>query len=450
MRDMSRLGMQFIQQVQKVTMGLFGGGVPHSLSAMERQTREAVMTMGRFLLGAWLQGLDEAYPESEINCRCGGKAHYQCRREGELLTVLGTVHYERAYYLCAACHHGSYPLDEQLGLRPGEISAELESLLGMTGALMTFAKGQELFTRLTLVASSAQSLDKATQSMGAEVTKLETEWRQASEDGLALTRQERAPKDGRRLYGTLDATKVHTHEHANAEDDGWRDLKVGAWFESAAPPPEKPQEDWDVQARNLRYFCDFGEAKEFGKLLWATGIERKALQASELIFLGDGAEWIWNLVREHFPRAVQIVDWFHAAERLGVVAKAACADESAQKAWLQDTRQLLWEGQVSAVIQACQTLETQGRGAEEARKAALYFSNHAARMDYATFRRKGYQIGSGTVESACKQLGILRMKVPGATWNLEGARLTSKARAAFLSDQWDDLTARRVYLPRVA
>jgi len=71
-------------------------------------------------------------------------------------------------------------------------------------------------------------------------------------------------------------------------------------------------------------------------------------------------------------------------------------------------------------------------------------------MDYATYRRKGYQIGSGTIESACKQLGVQRMKVPGATWNLEGARLTAKSRAALLSDQWEMLTARREYLPRVA
>jgi hypothetical protein len=450
MRDFSRLGMQFGEHVQKVTAELLTKGTPKSVSEMERRTRQAVMEMGRFLLGAWLGLLDGAYPESEIPCRCGGKAHYQCRRDGELLTLLGTVHYERAYYLCAQCHQGTYPLDEQLGLRAGELSAELESLLGMTGALMTFAKGSEFFTRLTLVDISAQSMDKATQRMGEEVSKLEAEWHQASEDDLALTRQERAAPDGRRLYGTLDATKVHTHERQDEADEGWRDLKVGAWFESDAPPPEVPQEDWDIQARNLTYFCDFGEAKEFGKLFWATGIQREALRASERIFLGDGAEWIWNLVEEHFPHAVQIVDWFHAAEHLSVVAKAVFQEESAQKTWLQDTRQRLWEGQVRAVIQTCETLAREGRGAEEARKAALYFTNHAARMDYATYRRKGYQIGSGTVESACKQLGILRMKVPGATWNRQGARFTAKARAAFLSDQWEILTARREYLPRVA
>ena len=450
MLDFSRLGIQFADQMQRITAELLGGETPHSVSEMERRTRQAVLEMGRFLLTTWLRLLDGSYPESEITCRCGAKAHYQCRRDGELLTLLGTVHYERAYYLCAQCHQGTYPLDERLGLRPGEISAELESLLGMTGALMTFAKGSDLFTRLTLVDISPQSMDKATQNMGAEVTGLEQEWRQASEDGLALTRQERAPKDERRLYGTLDATKVHTRERENAEDKGWRDLKVGAWFESDAPPPEGPQEDWDVKARNLTYYCDFAEAKEFGKLLWATGIQREALRAKELVFLGDAAEWIWNLVHEHFPHAVQIVDWFHATEHLETVAKVAFEEENDRKAWLKDIRQSLWEGRVTVVIQSCEALAKQGRGADESRKAATYFTNNAVRMDYAAYRKAGYQIGSGTVESACKQLGIQRMKVPGATWDMQGARLTAKARAAVLSEQWDTLAKRREYLPRVA
>ena len=105
---------------------------------------------------------------------------------------------------------------------------------------------------------------------------------------------------------------------------------------------------------------------------------------------------------------------------------------------------------MSAVIHACEALTHQGHGADQARKATTYFTNNAMRMDYAAYRQAGYQIGSGTVESACKQLGIQRMKVPGATWDLQGARLTAKARAALLSNQWDILTKRREYLPRVA
>ena len=64
-------------------------------------------------------------------------------------------------------------------------------------------------------------------------------------------------------------------------------------------------------------------------------------------------------------------------------------------------------------------------------------------MDYPTYRRQGYQIGSGTIESAAKQIGLLRMKVAGAIWNENSARLVAKARAAFLSNDWDALAAYR-------
>lgn len=71
---------------------------------------------------------------------------------------------------------------------------------------------------------------------------------------------------------------------------------------------------------------------EFGKLLWATGIQREALRSEELFFLDDAAERIWNLVQERFLHAVQVVDWFHAAAHLETVAKAVLEEEVARKA----------------------------------------------------------------------------------------------------------------------
>lgn len=82
------------------------------------------------------------------------------------------------------------------------------------------------------------------------------------------------------------------------------------------------------------------------------------------------------------------------------------------------------------MICAREALANRGRGVDEARKATIYFTNNALRMDYAAYREAGYQVGSGTAESARKQLGIQCMKVPGATWGLQGARLTAKARCA--------------------
>jgi hypothetical protein len=211
-------------------------------------------------------------------------------------------------------------------------------------------------------------------------------------------------------------------------------------------PPQDPDDDWEIQATDISYYCDLQEAQQFGHLLWATGCQRQAQLAHELIFLGDGAEWIWNLVREHYPEAIQIVDWFHATEYIAPVAKAAFADEDERQAWIKQMRDDLWEGDLDAVIQAFDRFTESGKSQEPARKAVTYFTNNCHRMDYPTYRAKGYQIGSGTIESGCKQIVAQRLKVAGAIWDHDNAIKTAKARAALLSGQWDTLTSRREHL----
>jgi len=162
-------------------------------------------------------------------------------------------------------------------------------------------------------------------------------------------------------------------------------------------------------------------AETFSRLVWSTGVQQHAQLAEELIILGDGARWIWDLVSAHFPQAVQIVDWFHACEYLGPVAKAAFEDEGQREAWVTQTKTALWEGCLDDVIAACQQLVTPNRDDDPAQKALTYYTNNRHRM-----------------------------KVPGAIWNAEPARKVAKARAAYLSGQWNELAARRTHLARAA
>jgi hypothetical protein len=122
----------------------------------------------------------------------------------------------------------------------------------------------------------------------------------------------------------LDAAKVHVR---GEKAQPWRDLKVGAWFTTSLEPPTTPEDEWEIHATDISYYGDITEASDLGALLWATGCQRQAPLAHELIFLEDGAEWIWNLVQEHYPEAVQIVDWFHATEYITPVANAALTTE---------------------------------------------------------------------------------------------------------------------------
>jgi len=445
MNNITKLGQEFGQYVIQLTSELLvKTGQPKSLSEMERNIRHMLLKLGQFLLSAWLALQENAYPAETSPCpHCGGQASYQFKRSALLLTLLGQVEYSRAYYLCPACQHGHCPLDQKLGLRPGQISAELESLTGMTGAQLPFGQSGQLFEALTLVSVSDQTVAKATQAIGGEVQSQEAEWMSQSRDAVWLQEQQRLAERPPRLYGALDAAKVHIR---GQKEHPWRDLKVGAWFTTTMQPPQTPDDDWEIHATDMTYYCDICEAHQFGNLLWATGCQRQAQLAEELIFLGDGAEWIWKLVQEHYPEAIQIVDWFHATEYITPVASAAFTPEDQQQAWITQVRTDLWDGDLDAVIAAFDRFTDHHRAAEAATKAVTYFTNNRHRMDYPTYRAKGYQIGSGTIESGCKQIVSQRLKVAGAIWDLDNCIKTAKARAALLSNQWLAISARREHL----
>jgi hypothetical protein len=183
------------------------------------------------------------------------------------------------------------------------------------------------------------------------------------------------------------------------------------------------------KAQEISYHCEIAPAQEFGRLLWATGVKRLADKAKELIFVCDGAVWIWRLVSHYFPDAIQIVDWYHACEYLTPIADAVFSQDPERQKWLQKVKDWLWHGRTQKVIQACQRYRHHGLAADVAQRAVTYYTNNQHRMDYAEYRKKGYWIGSGTVESACKQIATARLKIAGARWTIAGAIATAKARA---------------------
>lgn len=118
----------------------------------------------------------------------------------------------------------------------------------------------------------------------------------------------------------------------------------------------------------------------------------------------------------NFPHAVQIVDWYHAFEYLTPIASALYTDEKEAEAWRERMLTKLWQGDVDEVIATCQALQDHSRTGEPASKAATYYENNKHGMEYARYRREGYLIDSGTVESGCKQIATLRPKRCGARW----------------------------------
>ena len=154
-------------------------------------------------------------------------------------------------------------------------------------------------------------------------------------------------------------------------------------------------------------------------------------------------------MEEHFPNAIQIVDWYHATEYIWTVAHAAYGEGSdLAKTWASKRLTELWQGEFDKVLTAFRKRVKPGQDGDPAQKALTYFQNNRHRMCYPGFRAKGYQIGSGTIESGCKRVIGARLKQTGMTWSLQGARQVIKARAMFLSNEWDDFCQGRRLIRR--
>lgn len=409
---------------------------------LEQLIREVLQEIGKALVTACLARLQGRYPATSVPCGCGGRSHYVCQRKGVLISVFGRTEYRRAYYLCQRCHRGQYPLDQQLGLRPGQVSVALGELLGLLGVQTAFEEAARLAEKLLMVQVSENTIRHETQEYGQAQIEREEALKEESHDEEKLQarfrQRDAAPQ---RLYGGLDGVIIPV-------DKEWMELKVGCWYEVE----EKGGPLADARkATKISYYCDIGSPDLLRPLMWATGYARQADQAKEIVFIADGAHWIWRLVSYHFPHAVQIVDWYHAVAYLQPIAQAVYGEGTPMaEAWYEQTRTLLWEGEVQKVIDNCRHWLGHPKAAEAVSKAVSYYANNAERMDYARLRAEGYLIGSGVVESACKQIGTQRLKVAGARWLSDGARKTAKARAAWLSHDWTPLTEVRNRLAQAA
>lgn len=164
----------------------------------------------------------------------------------------------------------------------------------------------------------------------------------------------------------------------------------------------------------------------------------------QLLFVADGAVWIWNRVPGLVkalgldPKQVhELVDFYHAVEHLGKAAGLRKNWSAKQrKAWVKKHRRLLLKGQLSRVIEAVREL-CRGRNGKAMRTEREYFVKNQYRMDYARLKANNWPIGSGAVESAIRRVINLRLKGPGIFWYRENAEAMLMLRAYYKAGRWN-------------
>jgi hypothetical protein len=392
------------------------------------EAEDAITQMARKLsehmINAYAEKLDpkSTYEGVRIECECGGEAVFKGYRRRWIRTICGDVKPKRAYYHCPQCHTGISPWDGEQGLDGRIWSPGVKSIVSECCARLTYSETSALLSRLLGFNVEESSQQDIVTDVGQRLREADARSIENCFDEDMEIVVERSPN---RLYICVDAAKAHT-------DGAWHDIKTGVLFEGERPPVTS-ESSRDKMA-NAVYVAAQEGCDEFGRRVYAQAVLRRA---GEVVALGDGAEWIWNLVSTHFPDCIQILDYYHACEHVWELAGVLYGKDSpACKRWAKDHCDRLEEYGPTSLLRSLRRRKGKTQEQKEAIRLQLgYFEGHKHRMNYPTYRAKGMMIGSGPVESACKIVVNQRLKQAGMRWTKNGADSILALRTAVLSGQ---------------
>jgi hypothetical protein len=352
---------------------------------------------------------------------------YQTRK---VCTGVGSIQLRRAYY--RGNHGGRYPMDEALGLYDQYTPATVQ-LMCWAGAMdSSFELASETLARFAGLEIPGRQVQRVVNAFG-----------QKAANWMHDRQSDKIDKPVEILNIQTDMTGIparpeELQDIKGKQPDGTaktRQIKVGCVFTQSRDAKGHPQRD-PFSSTYIASFCD---RTDFAPLLWEEALKRGYATARKTVFIGDGAEWIWNMVKDRFRDAVQIVDFYHACEHLYDLCGALEADGERTKALFKRWRKRLKNNGLPGILKATTkrlpSLSTEAREAAEAEIA--YFENHADRMKYRTFRRKGYFIGSGAIEGACRHIVAQRAKLSGMRWSCDGAENVMAFRCLIKSNLFD-------------
>jgi hypothetical protein len=357
------------------------------------------------------------------------------------LTLLGPVRLRRHYYLCEACGRGTCPRDALLGLHAHDLTPAADEAVCLAGTLASFAEATEkVLPRLAGLRLAESTAERATEAAGARLA-------EALDAGATLGEAKpwawHKDADGQTCaYVSVDATGVGQQGPNGAKAEG-RMVAVGMVYN---PVPEDRERWADPTGRRpawqARYLARLRPLAQLGEPLRRQGGQVGMDQAQRWIALSDGGSGLEEFLRVQFGRVdAVILDFYHAAEYLGTLSKALHpGDDAAAEGWRAEwCTRLKREGGEKVLADLRELTVRRGAARECREEVAGYFANQKHRMDYPTYVAKGWQIGSGPVESACKTVVGQRMKGGGMRWGQDGADAVAHLRALFRSEkpQWE-------------
>lgn len=388
-----------------------------------RDVEESIVALGNELtasaIGQWLEGFDTNAPRVVFD----GREFYRLDSiEKTYATSRGDVRVERGVYRERGVHNGPtmVPLELRAGMVEGVwtpacaermaflAQKEPERQAAQTGAKIGgMAYSSSSFQRVRKVLGERWELERDV--FETEVVERSTIPAHTASASVAIDRVSLLMREGDVLAQRMAYLGAITMYDADGEPlKTWRYGRMPGEGSHIV----REQMQWDV----------LDIQKRRPDLRWMA--------------LSDGSHELCDLLDEDYPDMPRLVDFWHVTEKLGEALRACCSKDVTERTLRKWALSLLSDDDAIELIE--KTIKRWNRGSRQAVHDALtYIENHREQMRYATLRATNLPIGSGHVESTCKQLVALRMKRNGQRWGFQGGQAVMTLRAAGLSDRWD-------------
>ena len=312
-----------VSELMELIQNQIADSVDKSLSEKE----ERALAIGRRaaeLAMSEMVAIDPAEPLCVV-CECGGIALSKDRRSRSVVTMAGTHDVSRRRYCCERCGKWLVPRDEKLGIGSGNYSVGVVALAAEVSAGFAFEAGEDFLARRFGLDLCYKQVQRLAERTGAVLCDREYSLALGViSDEIALVCEEQPEV----LTMSADGVMVHC-------DGAWTEMKCASF----------------ISEHGRSTIATMEKSDKFGELVYLEALRRGLLRAGKLVFVADGAVWIWNMVGHHFPNAVEIVDWYHAVEHLWNVANA-CYGKGCKKAekWVKRNKARLMEDGADRVI----------------------------------------------------------------------------------------------------
>lgn len=366
---------------------------------------------------------------------CGQPLHRVSGGHGTTMqTRFGAIRVARARGWCRRCHKWRFPADAALGLpAEGTQSPAVQEIAALVVSKMPAAEAEQVVERLVGAKISAATLGRQARQQG----------QRAQEKRAALDRQMSGPAGRAQQDRDLQMQLALEPFTLVIELDAWNIRERDAWGHSAqqrAQGEEPPRWHWVYGGTCFRlghrgetaggratilsrgYVMTRGGIEALRAQLWAEASRRGLGRANEVLIVADGAVWIWNLAADRFPGARQRVDFYHVSEHLWTVARTLHPDDAtAARAWVEPLLAKLKADEGCPVITQLEQLRPrlEGEAGAQLAREIEYLKTHRERLDYGTAKARGEPLGSGAIESTCRQYQC-RFKRPGQFWTHTG------------------------------